>query len=81
MNAVSKLTTKFQATIPAPVRKALASQRGDTVAFDIRDGVVTLRRAAPTDTGWPWAIAFTKAVEGTLSEWHSEADERAYRDL
>lgn len=75
MNAVSKLTTKFQATIPAPVRKALEIKQGDTVAFDIRDGVVTLRRATPTD------IAFTKAVEGTLSEWHLEADERAYRDL
>ena len=75
MNAVAKLTTKFQATIPAPVRKALEIKQGDTVAFDICDGVVTLRRATPTD------IAFAKAVEGTLSEWHSEADEQAYRDL
>ena len=75
MNAVAKLTTKFQATIPAPVRKVLEIKQGDTVAFDIRDGVLTLRRATPTD------IAFAQAVEGTLSEWHSEADERAYRDL
>lgn len=75
MNAVSKLTTKFQATIPAPVRKALEIKQGDAVAFDIRDGVVTLRRATQTD------IAFATAVEGTLSEWHSEADEQAYRDL
>jgi antitoxin PrlF len=75
MNAVAKLTTKFQATIPVPVRKALEIKQGDTVAFDIRDGIVTLRRARPTD------IAFAKSIEGTLSEWHSEADERAYRDL
>jgi antitoxin PrlF len=75
MNAVAKLTTKFQATIPVPVRKALEIKQGDTVAFDIRDGIVTLRRARPTD------IAFAKSIEGTLSEWHSEADEGAYRDL
>ncbi len=75
MNAIAKLTTKFQATIPAPVRKALEIKQGDAVAFDIRDGIVTLRRATPTD------IEYAKAVEGTLSEWNSEADERAYRDL
>lgn len=67
MNAVAKLTTKFQAIIPAPVRKLLEIKQGDAVAFDIRDGVVTLRRATPMD------IVFAKAVEGTLSEWHSEA--------
>ena len=75
MNAVAKLTAKFQTTIPAPVRKLLEIKQGDSVAFDIRDGIVTLRRATTTD------IAFAKAVEGTLSEWHSESDERAYRDL
>lgn len=75
MNALAKLTTKFQATIPASVRKVLEIKQGDSIAFDVRDGVVTLRRATPTD------IAFAKAVESTLSEWHSEADERAYRDL
>jgi antitoxin PrlF len=75
MNAIAKLTTKFQATIPAPVRKVLEIKQGDTVAFDIRNGVVTLRRATATD------IAFAKALEGTLSEWHSAADEQAYRDL
>jgi antitoxin PrlF len=75
MNAVAKLTTKFQVTVPMAVRRALEIKQGDTVAFNIRDGIVTLRRATPTD------IAFSKAVEVTLSEWNSEADERAYRDL
>ena len=75
MNAVAKLTTKFQATIPALVRKALEIKQGDVIAFDIRDGVVTLRRATPMD------ISFAKSLESTLSEWHSDADERAYRDL
>ena len=75
MNALAKVTSKFRVTIPAPVRKVLEIKQGDTVAFDIRDGVVTLRRATPTD------IAFARALEGSLSEWHSEANERAYRDL
>jgi antitoxin PrlF len=75
MQSVTKLTSKFQATIPAPVREALAITKGDAVAFDIRDGVVTIRRATPTD------IAFAKALECTLSEWHSDADEKAYSDL
>jgi len=34
-----------------------------------------LKKALPLD------VAFAKAVEGTLSEWASEEDEEAYRDL
>ena len=75
MRPISKLTSKFQATVPAPVRAALGVKQGDAIAFDIHDGVVTLHRALPTD------IAFAKALEGTLSEWNSEQDERAYRNL
>lgn len=76
MQPVSKLTTKFQATIPAPVRAALGIKQGDAIAFEIhKNNEVTLRRATPAD------LAFAKALEGTLSEWHSAEDERAYRDL
>jgi antitoxin PrlF len=76
MRPVSKLTSKFQATIPAPVRAALRVKAGDAIAFEIRkDNEVTLRRATPTD------LAFARALEGTLSEWDSAEDERAYRDL
>ena len=75
MRPISKLTSKFQATVPAPVRAALGVKQGDAIAFDIHDGIVTLHRASPTD------IAFARALEGTLSEWNSEQDDRAYRDL
>jgi bifunctional DNA-binding transcriptional regulator/antitoxin component of YhaV-PrlF toxin-antitoxin module len=75
MTSVSRLTTKFQATIPLPVRTALGIGQGDAISFEIDNGVVRLVRATPRD------IAFAHAVEGTLSEWNSAADDEAYRGL
>lgn len=76
-STISRMTSKHQATIPAPVRKALGLKAGDGVAFDIVPGHgVHLRKAGPLDT------PFAGAVEGTLaSEWLSAADEDAYREL
>ncbi|MBI4084029.1 MAG: type II toxin-antitoxin system PrlF family antitoxin [Candidatus Lambdaproteobacteria bacterium] len=73
--ATSKLTRKYQATIPQPVRAALQLSAGDAIAFDIEDGVIRLRKALPIDQEW------AKALEGTLTEWSGDADEEAYRDL
>ena len=73
--ATSKLTRKYQATIPEPVRELLHLNAGDEIAFDIEDELVHLRKARPVD------LAFTQSLEGTLNEWASEADEEAYRDL
>ena len=73
--ATSKLTRKYQATIPEPVRSLLHLESGDEIAFDIDGNDVHLRKARPVD------LAFTQSIEGTLTEWTSEADEEAYRDL
>ena len=73
--STSKLTKKYQATIPEPVRRRLHLEAGDSVAFDIDGESITLRKARPVD----WA--FTKGLEDSLSEWASEADDEAYRDL
>lgn len=73
--ATSKLTKKYQATIPEPVRQLLHLNAGDEIAFDIGDDDVHLRKAKGVD------LAFAQSVEGTLNEWTSEADEEAYRDL
>jgi antitoxin PrlF len=73
--ATSKLTTKYQATIPEPVRKILHLGSGDVIAFDIEDDGIHVRKARPTD------LLFAKALEGTMSEWESVADEESYRDL
>ncbi len=71
----SKLTRKYQATIPAAVREALQLGAGDTVAFDIEDGQVKLRKSQPLDRD------YLRGIEETLSEWASEADEQAYGEL
>ena len=73
--ATSKLTTKYQATIPEPVRKALHLSSGDVIAFDIEEDGIYVRKARPTD------LVFAKAIEGTMNEWESVADEEAYCDL
>lgn len=67
----SRLTSKSQTTIPAPVRKALGLKEGDLVAYRIEQGRVVMTRAeaAPDD---PFA---------TFSEWDGAADRAAYADF
>jgi antitoxin PrlF len=74
--ARSKLTTKGQATVPLAIRKRLNLKPGDTVIFEESEkGEVRIRRAEPLD------LEFLSSLEKTLSEWNSENDEKAYRDL
>jgi len=73
--ATSKLTKKYQATIPEPVRKLLHLQAGDAIAFDIENNDIHLRKALPID------FSFAQSLESTLNEWTSSADEDAYHDL
>ena len=73
----SKLTTKGQATIPEKIRGILGLHPGDSVVFEVaKDEKVYIRKATPID------YELAQALEGTLvSEWLSEYDEEAYRDL
>jgi antitoxin PrlF len=73
--AISKLTKKYQATVPEPVRRKLNLKAGDVIAFEIEDDTVKLRKARPID------IEFSNALIPTLSEWESQNDEEAYNDL
>jgi len=76
MLAVAKITTKGQTTIPQDVRTALKVMPGDLIAWEFgADATATVRRIAPMD------LEYLRAVEGTLSEWTSAADEEAYRGL
>lgn len=76
MLTVAKITSKGQTTIPQDVRSALKVGPGDLISWDIdANGIATVRRVLPMD------IEYLRAVEGTLSEWSSAADEEAYRDL
>jgi antitoxin PrlF len=73
--AISKLTKKYQATVPEPVRKKLNLSAGDVIAFEIDNDIIKLRKARPID------IEFSNALIPTLSEWESQNDEEAYNDL
>lgn len=75
MTIISKVTTKYQATIPQEIREFLGVKQGDAVAYEIVGGEVKLRRASPLD------LAYHGAVAATLTEWNSKADDDAYRDL
>jgi antitoxin PrlF len=76
MEAVAKVTAKGQTTIPKEVREALEIGPGDLIVWEVaRDRRAVVRRAQP------WDLEYLRAVEGTLSEWTSLADEEAYRDL
>jgi antitoxin PrlF len=73
--AISKLTKKYQATVPEPVRKKLGLHAGDVIAFEMDNNIVRLRKATPLD------IKFHSALVPTLNEWESQNDEEAYNDL
>jgi AbrB family looped-hinge helix DNA binding protein len=73
--ARSKVTSKYQATIPESIRKVLELKAGDTVVYEVRGNQVTVRRELPLDK------EYLDAVGQTLSEWDSELDEAAYGSL
>ena len=73
--AISKLTKKYQATVPEVVRRKLKLKAGDVIAFEIDDETIKLRKAQPID------IEFSSALVPTLSEWESQNDEEAYNEI
>ncbi len=76
VDAVSKLTSKGQATIPSAVRKRLKIRPGDRIAFKFVGDRVEIARAEPLD------IEFLRAQEaGLAAEWLAEEDEAAYGEL
>ncbi|MDO9049269.1 MAG: hypothetical protein Q7U66_16245 [Methylobacter sp.] len=73
MQTSSQLIHHNQAIIPDPVLEALKLREGDSLCSD--QAGVHLRKASPIDK------AFTKALQGTFSEWDSATDDEAYADL
>ena len=66
----SRLTSKAQTTVPAPVRRALGLGPGDMMTYRIEDGRVVLERAE-TELD-PFA---------TFDEWDGEIDRKAFADF
>lgn len=72
----SKLTSKFQATIPREVRDTLHLKSHDQIVYEItEDDQVILRKATPFD------LEYLQALKYTLTEWESQEDEEAYKNL
>jgi AbrB family looped-hinge helix DNA binding protein len=69
--ASTKLGSKFQAIIPAEVRKLLGLKRGDVVLFSItKKKTVEVCKASAKD------LEYLSSLEKTLTEWESEEDEK-----
>lgn len=75
MSSISKVTIKYQATIPQEVREFLGVRQGDAVEYRIEHGEVLLKRVTAPDT------EYLRAVQKTLTEWDSKADDDAFHDL
>ena len=73
---MSRVTSKYQATVPADVRAALGVKAGDQLAWEVRDGVAKVSKVEPLDRHWHDAASATFA-----HEWLSEEDEELFRDL
>ena len=73
---LSKLTSKCQMTVPKAIRELLHLTPKDQIAYDILDdNSVIIRKATSLD------IEYIKALQHTLTEWNSDEDEKAYRNL
>ena len=65
----STISSKGQTTLPAAVRRLLRVSSGDSILYELEKETVRIRRATPLDLDW------AKAVESTLTEWNSPADD------
>lgn len=72
----SKITSKYQATIPKDIREQLKLQAGDSITFQVLDdGLVVLRKTKPLDK------EYLKALNNLLNEWKSAYDEEDFEHL
>ena len=72
---LARVMSKGQVTIPKKIRDRLGLSRGDLVALEVVENRVVLTKVPSRDA------THLKSLEGILSEWLTEADEKAYRDL
>lgn len=71
----SRLTSKYQATIPKEIRNHLHLEMGDEVLYEVlEDGSVVIRKETALD------LEYLKALNQTLNEWKSKDDD-VYNNL
>lgn len=72
----SRITSKYQATVPKEIRQHLHLEKGDEILYELlSDHTVIIRKTSPLD------LDYLKALNFTLNEWESDEDERAYKNL
>ncbi len=71
----SKVTEKYQATIPSNVRNFLHLKKGDRVMFKIEQDKVVLNKLPYMDH------EYLDSLSNVLVEWSSLEDEEAYNEL
>lgn len=64
----SKITTKWQTTLPSGVRKAVGLAPGDEVEYVIEGNRATLRKVAPTDDNDPALAPFLDLLQRDITE-------------
>lgn len=69
------VTSKYQATLPKPVRERLDLKAGDKIVFSIENDRVYIQKATGFD------VPYLRSLETTLGEWASPEDDEAYKDL
>lgn len=73
---ISSLSQKGQTTIPIEIREELGLKEGDKLLFEIvNHNKILIKKLTPLD------YEYHKSLEATLSEWNSEIDDEAYKDL
>jgi bifunctional DNA-binding transcriptional regulator/antitoxin component of YhaV-PrlF toxin-antitoxin module len=71
----SQLSAEGHILVPQEIREVLALKPGDSIQYEVHEGMVILKRAAPFD------VEFHHALAATLNEWDSPEDDEAFRGL
>jgi len=71
----SKLTSKYQATVPKEIREFLHLNSGDGIVWEIENNSVVIKKISKIDIEW------YKSLESTLTEWSTKEDDEAYDSL
>jgi antitoxin PrlF len=71
----SKVTEKYQATIPSEIRSFLHLEKGDRIKFKIEGDKVMVQKLLYTD------YEYLDSLSKSLPEWLSPEDDEAYYDL
>lgn len=72
----SRLTSKYQATVPKEIRDVLHLEKGDKILYELLpDDTVVIRKTYPLD------VEYFETLSQTMNEWESEEDEQAYKNL